>query len=31
MIVPGNTAARSAAAVNWSDYAEVKTHLGLKD
>lgn len=31
MIVPGNTQARSAAAVNWSDYAEVKAYLGLKD
>lgn len=31
MIVPGNTGARSAAPVNWSDYAEVKTYLGLKD
>lgn len=31
MIVPGNTGARSAAQVNWSDYAAVKAHLGLKD
>ncbi|OMP76172.1 hypothetical protein BW716_26190 [[Flexibacter] sp. ATCC 35208] len=31
MIVPGNTEARSAASVNWSDYAEVKAKLGLKD
>jgi len=31
MIVPGNAQARSAATVNWSDYAAVKAHLGLKD
>jgi hypothetical protein len=31
MIVPGNTHARSAAAVSWSNYAEVKEYLGLKD
>lgn len=31
MIVPGNTGARSAAQVNWSDYAAVKVYLGLKD
>jgi hypothetical protein len=31
MIVPGNTGARSAAPVDWSDYAKVKAHLGLKD
>ncbi|SHM69928.1 hypothetical protein [Chitinophaga sp. CF418] len=31
MIVPGNTQARAAAPVNWSDYAEVKAYLGLKD
>lgn len=31
MIVPGNTQSRSAAPVNWSDYAAVKTYLGLKD
>lgn len=31
MIVPGNTEARSAAPVNWSDYAGVKAYLGLKD
>ncbi|MBO9154120.1 hypothetical protein ACFOTA_18030 [Chitinophaga sp. GCM10012297] len=31
MIVPGNTLGRSAAAVNWSDYAAVKVYLGLKD
>jgi hypothetical protein len=31
MIVPGNTGARSAAQVNWSDYAAVKAYLGLKD
>jgi hypothetical protein len=31
MIVPGNITARSADPVNWSDYAEVKAYLGLKD
>lgn len=31
MIVPGNNLARSAAPVNWSDYAAVKAYLGLKD
>lgn len=31
MIVPGNTGARSAANVNWSDYTAVKAYLGLKD
>ena len=31
MIVPGNAQARSAASVNWSDYAAVKANLGLKD
>lgn len=31
MIVPGNNLARSAAVVNWSDYAAVKAYLGLKD
>jgi hypothetical protein len=31
MIVPGNNLARSAALVNWSDYAAVKAYLGLKD
>lgn len=31
MIVPGNTEGRSAASVNWSDYAAVKVYLGLKD
>lgn len=31
MIVPGNTQARSAAPVNWSDYTEIKSYLGLKD
>lgn len=31
MIVPGNDQARSAAPVNWSDYAAVKAYLGLKD
>lgn len=31
MIVPGNAQARSAAPVNWSDYAAVKAYLGLKD
>ncbi|WP_295120841.1 hypothetical protein [uncultured Chitinophaga sp.] len=31
MIVPGNTTARSAAPVDWSDYAAVKAYLGLKD
>lgn len=31
MIVPGNTQARMAAPVNWSNYAEVKEYLGLKD
>lgn len=31
MIVPGNTQSRSAAPVNWSDYAAVKAYLGLKD
>lgn len=31
MIVPGNTQSRSAAPVNWSDYAAVKVYLGLKD
>jgi hypothetical protein len=31
MIVPGNALARSAAPVNWSDYAAVKAYLGLKD
>lgn len=31
MIVPGNVLGRSANPVNWSDYAEVKTYLGLKD
>lgn len=31
MILPGNTSARSATQVNWSDYAAVKAYLGLKD
>lgn len=31
MIVPGNTQARSATTINWSNYAEVKEYLGLKD
>ncbi|MRG44224.1 hypothetical protein GFS24_03820 [Chitinophaga sp. SYP-B3965] len=31
MIVPGNVLGRSAAPVNWSDYAAVKVYLGLKD
>lgn len=31
MIVPGNTTARQAAPVDWSDYAAVKAYLGLKD
>ncbi|MCW3465783.1 collagen-like triple helix repeat-containing protein [Chitinophaga nivalis] len=31
IIVPGNTKARSAASVNWSDYASAKAYLGLKD
>ncbi len=31
MIVPGNNQARSAAAVNWSDYTAVKAYLGLND
>ncbi len=31
MIVPGNTQSRSASSVNWTDYAAVKAHLGLKD
>jgi hypothetical protein len=31
MIVPGNTGAKSATPVNWSDYAKVKAYLGLKD
>jgi hypothetical protein len=31
MIVPGNAQARSAAPVSWSNYAEVKEYLGLKD
>ncbi len=31
MIVPGNVQARSAASVNWSDYASVKLYLGLND
>jgi hypothetical protein len=31
MIVPGNTGARSVAQVNWSNYAEVRAYLGLKD
>lgn len=31
MIVPGNTAARSAAPVNWSDYTAVKAYLGLNN
>lgn len=31
MILPGNTQARIAAPVSWSNYAEVKAYLGLKD
>lgn len=31
MIVPGDIHARSAAPVNWLDYTEVKSYLGLKD
>ncbi|NLR60401.1 collagen-like protein [Chitinophaga polysaccharea] len=31
MIIPGNAQARSAAPVNWSNYAAVKAYLGLKD
>jgi len=31
MIVPGNTQGRSAASVNWSDYAAVKVYLGLEN
>lgn len=31
MIVPGNVLGRSAAQVNWSDYAAVKVYLGLED
>jgi len=31
MIVPGGSQARSAAVIDWSDYAMVKAYLGLKD
>lgn len=31
MIVPGNAAAKAGASINWSDYGEAKTYLGLKD
>jgi hypothetical protein len=31
MIVPGDVQARSASAVNWSDYSAVKLHFGLND
>jgi hypothetical protein len=31
MIVPGNAVAKAGASINWSDYAEAKTYLGLKD
>ena len=31
VVVPGGVAARSTNAVNWSDYAQVKKYLGLKD
>ncbi len=31
IIIPGGTAARSANAVDWKNYAAVKAYLGLKD
>ncbi|GAA0553452.1 hypothetical protein GCM10009415_39270 [Chitinophaga japonensis] len=31
VIIPGGTAARQAAGIDWNDYQQVKNYLGLKD